>query len=226
MAGERGREMEHQWYCRVAGKEYGPISGDTLQEWVQTGRVSRDDLARRDDSEWVALRSIGGINWPAEPPVPPPVSVPKRPATRAALATQHRPHTKLGKRPTNWWALFDWRFKYFLTPWIIRILWVGFLLLTLLVVLGRTYLFVSDLLPVTAAEKSPYTPYFGVPKGPLVSLPDWFKSEIGRFFLYVMSLISMVVSVLVTRMFLEGVIVLFRIAEDIGVLKRKHAHQQ
>ncbi len=57
-----------------------------------------------------------------------------------------------------------------------------------------------------------------------MSLPDWFKTEIGKFCLYVMSLISMGFSVLVTRMFLEGVIVLFRIAEDIGVLKRKYAH--
>ena len=38
-----------------------------------------------------------------------------------------------------------------------------------------------------------------------------------------MSLVGSIIAVLVTRMILELMIVVFRIAEDIGMLKRKYA---
>ena len=33
-----------QWYCIVDGQQYGPVSKDVLEQWVQQGRIKPQDL--------------------------------------------------------------------------------------------------------------------------------------------------------------------------------------
>ena len=61
---------------------------------------------------------------------------------------------KLGKTPTSWLAIFDWRFEYYLTPWIIRFLWVAFLLLTAGLILLNILGLVWGLLPDMSSASS------------------------------------------------------------------------
>jgi len=41
------------------GKEYGPISGDQLRQWIQEGRAGASTQVRREgDADWAALHSL------------------------------------------------------------------------------------------------------------------------------------------------------------------------
>ena len=216
--------MNQQWYCRVGGKEYGPVSPATLQEWVQAGRVTRTDMVRSRDSDWVPLGSVHGITWPATAPVPPPVVQPTKPDAGIQETSKHTARAKLSRTPTSWLDFFDWRFEYYLTPWIIRALWIGYLGFTLLAIIVYTYLFVFDFSSVGAFSSSE-GPHFGVPEKPMLSVPSWFTKGIAKLILYLVGLIGIITWLLVVRVSLEMMIVLFRIAEDIGVIKRKQTEQ-
>lgn len=218
-------QTKQQWYCQVAGKVYGPVSSSTLQEWAQTQRVSRDDLVRRKDGDWMALGSLQGIKWPAGATTPPPVIGSNPPAVEITTTTARRARSKLAKTPTDWWAVFDWRFEYYLTPWIIRVLWVGLLVFTALALLGHTFGFISGFFPETGTSEVDHGRHFSAPQEPAISVPGWFTAGLGRFLLYALGFVSCIVSTLLARMFLELMIVVFRIAEDIGTLRRKLAEQ-
>lgn len=134
--------------------------------------------------------------------------------------------TKLGKTPATWLAILDWRFEYYLTPWIIRILWVMFLLLAFVMLLLNTLGLTWGLLPDFSS--APAAAHFGrgyeEPSAPM--LPPWLTVRVLKVFFYTVSVIGSVIAVLVTRMILELMIVVFRIAEDIGTLKRKFGEEE
>ena len=127
--------------------------------------------------------------------------------------------TKLWKTPKSWLALFDWRFEYYLTPWIIRFLWIAFLLITAVLFLLNTFGLIAGLLPDLSS--SPAQPNWGGGNEPGgFALPSWLTVRFVKILLYVMYIIGSIIGILVTRMILEMIIVVFRIAEDIGTLKR------
>ncbi|MEI8373942.1 MAG: DUF4282 domain-containing protein [Planctomycetota bacterium] len=136
-----------------------------------------------------------------------------------------RSTTKLGKSPASWLAILDWRFEYYLTPWIIRILWVMFLLLAFGMLLLNTLGLAWGLMP--DFSNTPATPHYGrgfeEPSAPM--LPIWLTARVAKIFFFIASVVGSVIGVLVTRMVLELMIVVFRIAEDIGSLKRKYAEE-
>jgi len=41
--------MSDEWFVRVQGKEYGPVSTETLREWKGEGRLIRENELRRAD---------------------------------------------------------------------------------------------------------------------------------------------------------------------------------
>ena len=250
--------MAQQWFCQVKGKEYGPISAQTLQQWAQEGRLSPDDLVRLDQGQWMSAKSLKGLIWPnvspPTPPTPPPNegvswapsnqrsdfqsetttndsgvewSPPENMEPLDFAHSSYRTGRKLGKTPKNLFAIFDWKFEYYLTPWIIRIIWVIFVAFTILSLVVMTFGLVSSMLPDTqASSPSPSSPsnWGGGHVSPRESfLPDWLSYRLLKIIVYVFSVAMLIIVVLITRVVLEMMIVLFRIAEDIGVLKRKYA---
>ena len=64
--------MSDEWFVRVQGKEYGPVSTETLREWKGEGRLIREnELRRADEERWIAAGQFPEIFSEAEPPPPP-----------------------------------------------------------------------------------------------------------------------------------------------------------
>ena len=86
--------------------------------------------------------------------------------------------------------------------------------------------FIWGLLPDLSG--APVQPNWGggyhKPAGP--ALPIWFKVRFFKIFFFIVNVIGSIIGVLVTRMMLELMIVVFRIVEDIGTLKRKFSGEE
>jgi hypothetical protein len=83
--------MSDQWYCRVRGKEQGPLSARQLQALAQQGALAPNHLVRQGaDGQWVSASRInglfrGGIKAPETTPGPEPeLERPKPPVLKAA----------------------------------------------------------------------------------------------------------------------------------------------
>ena len=65
--------MSDEWFVRVQGKEYGPVSTETLREWKDEGRLIREnELRRADEERWIAAGEFPEIFGEEAPPPPPP----------------------------------------------------------------------------------------------------------------------------------------------------------
>src|ERR1700674_5089766 len=65
--------MPDEWFVRVQGKEYGPVSTETLREWKDEGRLIREnELRRADEERWIAAGEFPEIFGEAETPPSPP----------------------------------------------------------------------------------------------------------------------------------------------------------
>lgn len=73
--------MSDEWFVRVQGKEYGPVSTETLREWKGEGRLIREnELRRADEERWITAGEFPEIFGEAELPPPPPEPI-ARPRT-------------------------------------------------------------------------------------------------------------------------------------------------
>src|SRR4051812_44058173 len=57
----RERMMAADWYFRVMGADFGPISGPDLVRQVAEGRVGRDTMVRKGNGTWVPAERISGL---------------------------------------------------------------------------------------------------------------------------------------------------------------------
>ena len=54
--------MATEWYCRIMGEEWGPMSAAELVAVARWGRLTRDDVVRRGDSgTWVRAELVKGL---------------------------------------------------------------------------------------------------------------------------------------------------------------------
>lgn len=54
--------MASEWYCRIMGEEWGPMSTMELIAVARRGRLSRDDQVRRTDHDsWVRAELVRGL---------------------------------------------------------------------------------------------------------------------------------------------------------------------
>ena len=65
--------MSDEWFVRAQGREYGPVSTETLREWKSEGRLIREnELRRADEESWIAAGGFPEIFSETEaPPVQP-----------------------------------------------------------------------------------------------------------------------------------------------------------
>jgi hypothetical protein len=86
---EQEDEMASEWFCKIMGEEWGPMSTMELMAIAQRGRLSRDDQVRRADCDtWVRAELVRGLlNVPPVAPTATPdhsVTTPKAsPAKRS-----------------------------------------------------------------------------------------------------------------------------------------------
>lgn len=243
----REKAMEIQWYYSNQGKQLGPVPTERLKQLAASGQLQPSDMVWKEGmAQWAEASHVKGL-FPAvqAPPAaaPPPESQAPAPPWAAWNGSGNGPTVNpapvvntspspvqskfraLRKTPTSWLALFDWRFEYYLTPWIIRFFWIAFLAITVLVLLFNTLGLAWGLMPDVASTpaKSNFGGGFHEPSGP--ALPGWLTLRFAKVVLYVISVIGSIFGVLITRVILEMMIVVFRIAEDIGLLKRKYADE-
>ena len=50
-----------EWYFEMMGQPVGPITGKQLLERVRSGDIVVDTPVRKDDSQWVPARDVGGL---------------------------------------------------------------------------------------------------------------------------------------------------------------------
>jgi GYF domain 2 len=54
--------MDTQWYCRIMGEEWGPMSSQELVAVARRGRLTRNDVVRRGaNGTWVRAENVGGL---------------------------------------------------------------------------------------------------------------------------------------------------------------------
>jgi hypothetical protein len=82
--------MSHHWFCKVSGKQVGPLSSQQLKAMAAQGKLHPDDFIRQgEEGQWVAASRVKGLfpsqgaakTTPAERPAEAPA---ERPATAAA----------------------------------------------------------------------------------------------------------------------------------------------
>ncbi len=70
--------MAAEWYCKIAGREIGPLSPHQLKAMAERGQILPDDGVRRGaDGPWIPAKEVNGLIPP--PAAPPPVAVPAPP---------------------------------------------------------------------------------------------------------------------------------------------------
>ena len=54
--------MSTEWYCKIMGDEWGPLSTEELRAIARRGPLTRNDLVRRSDSgTWVRGELVNGL---------------------------------------------------------------------------------------------------------------------------------------------------------------------
>jgi hypothetical protein len=241
-----------QWFLRHSDQvEHGPFELAAIIKAASLGNVAIDTEVRHERHTrgvWILATRVPTIrdamNLQDEsvrhPASTPPIFTPSNTIQGDAVNIQTVKKT-VGVRSEEFrvpkdlttaaLALFDFRFRYYITPWIIRILWaiwVG----TVLLLLAKTgyELFVSPVVDAQSsrtyeAKRSNDNVHSGVPSsGFLGASPPELLTELAfgikhRILLMIVVTASSLTLLLCIRMILEAIIVVFRIAEDASEIR-------
>lgn len=61
-------ETERLWWCRIDGKDYGPLRLPQLIEWASTGRLKREDQIRYDQDPYARADTLPSLFPEPSPP--------------------------------------------------------------------------------------------------------------------------------------------------------------
>ena len=210
--------MAQQWFYAKQGKQLGPVPVEQLQKAIANGEVQLTELVWTEGMpQWTPAGHVkeltGGVPraaGPATPPSPPAVAKPRKaepagppqtaPAGAAstagpAAAAPAGPGGGSGGGPLG---LFDLHFKHFFTPSLVKLLWLLYLIVAVL-------WFLIDAGIVAAGVVFHKAPLWE----PLKSIA--------------LNLVQLCFMTLAVRLALEGVLVLFRIAEHLREIRDRGA---
>lgn len=59
-----------QWYCKIADRMIGPLTGQQITEMARNGQLRREDQVRTSDSQWSRAGNVQGLDFgtPSTPP--------------------------------------------------------------------------------------------------------------------------------------------------------------
>jgi hypothetical protein len=121
-------------------------------------------------------------------------------------------------------ALFDFRFRYFITPWIVSITWATSVVLAAFAFVVFTFSFLLQPISTTAPTDRNRTVIEGTetPAGAVSKSPGWefqppaaLRGHFGRIIAYGGVILAGGFGLLYLRVLFEGAIVAFRIASDL-----------
>lgn len=124
--------------------------------------------------------------------------------------------------------IFDWRFKKYLTPWILRATWLIVLLVAALWVLYQSFSFMGAWLPEMGWDTGVANDFAGRPQREVSRepvLPFWFQLRAMKSLLAVTKIAATAIVMLWIRVAFEVAIVLFNIATALTAIEadvRKH----
>ena len=218
--------VAEQWYFTHGGQQQGPVDSATLMKLASTGQLIPSDLVWQEGMpQWALASSLQGLfgvpeasAHPSEelqthsttPSVPPPVVRKESFQSRIAKARRRQ-----FMPATSWLDLFDWQFKKYLTPLIVRLTWVVVLVMASLALVGLAVVACTSWLP--EAETQWISPDTNVPSGPTYeltwpALPRWLTLRLVMTATLLFQAVGIMVFVLWIRVVLESVIVLFNIS--------------
>ena len=77
--------MRAQWYYKIMGEEFGPVSSSELRGLAQTSQISPDTLVRKGvDGDWIRAERVRGLFEPADSTLREKAGVPAPSASSAA----------------------------------------------------------------------------------------------------------------------------------------------
>ena len=214
----------------------GPISEHKLREVALAGKISGAwEISKSKTGPWQSVASVRGLqlgsSTTATTNTPPPTQA-EQPTSRlvdsanAAMKTvqsqfdaARRAHFSSS---TSVLDIFDWQFKKYLTPWILRITWAivlvvaPFLLLLFLIQIVGIWLpeFQWSDTDGSGAVDRMRRMETSVPAEPF--LPFWFRIRVAGTIIQFARIAGIAVSILWIRVLLELAIVLFNIATTLS----------
>ncbi len=238
------------WFLRHHdGIEHGPFEIANLVEAARQGNIADDTEVRHDKhtkGKWILATRVSVISaaMPLQlQPISPPVAVPSRVATPGpdlpnespvvfAAANKHGVSGQGMRVPKDVasaaMALFDFRFRYFITPWIVKLQWIICVVTgCLLLAVGTFAMVVSPVLESTSSQLdqdmsgrgNPPIQWQQSPPSSISWLARTWNSSTARVMRYIVFVATLISGLLIIRLCLEFAIVFFRIANDIGELK-------
>jgi hypothetical protein len=128
-------------------------------------------------------------------------------------------------KPSSFFDIFDFRFRMYLTPWIVRLTWIVVLALSVVALLGITLEFIAESIPESPKKETANSQPFefqGERLRPTQPPPKVFWLKVfWRILSTVAQMIGVVASVLWTRVLLEIMIVIFNIAQSLASIDKK-----
>ena len=219
--------QDDQWHIQHHdGKSHGPYSLNQLIEGVKHGNVTVETLVAHPvhtGGKWVVttrLPALAAMLGTQQAGPPRPSRSPKPPFVKTSERPQYRHGMKVPRTLTEaCFAIFDFRFNSFITPWIVRIQWalfvafiLGFFALVLFnLTLGPAIEWIAGEIPDPRSSRSP--------SAWRLVLPEFLTGWLAR--LFAMSTFAGVcaAALLYVRLILESVIVFFRISEDLSAIR-------
>ncbi|HEX3656729.1 MAG TPA: DUF4282 domain-containing protein [Pirellulales bacterium] len=156
----------------------------------------------------------GQVRMPSQPAV--------APAFPTTLLSNYRPQRQ-SQPSSGFWAFFDLSFKHYLTPVLIRTLWVLVLSAAALLLLLNAGTAIASALPDNPQQTNVY-PHSGfgqgMPDSP-TSLGRTMALLTSRGFAFLLHCVLTVMTLIAVRISFESVIVLFNIAESLTSIDKK-----
>ena len=224
--------QEDQWYIQHHdGQTHGPYSLGDLIEGARLGNVTAETLVAHHSytqGKWIAasrVRDLAAVFRPQQKGLPG-VEAPKQAKpNQLSIKTKPKKTHHHGMKVPNTcvdacFAIFDFRFRYFITPWIVRIQWALFVTFVLgllaLVIFNVT---VSPLLDSLTDGAEPSRRQMPPIPSWQFSPPEFLRGPASKAFALFFFVGACAAALLYVRLILESVIVFFRIAEDLSAVR-------
>lgn len=230
------------WHVQTAdGAHYGPVTKSDLDAWVTDGRLDADCqvlLDGWDQWKWaeevypeLAKQPVGDAPVFGTAPQPTETfSGVARKGANVAMKGLRLGTSAVRERLTRVdkftiWHLFDFKFQYYLTPWIIRAYWVLTLLTTSIYLVFLTVVLIFSFAPDVSFSTSTSQPSSGWTPGTVPSSPSEFSiraiAVIARIVRYIAAVVVAIFAVLTVRIICEILIVIFNIATTLTNIERQ-----
>jgi len=197
------------------GVRRGPITEQRLRTLAERGTITPTTLLETDTGHKETAGQILGLKFNVAVPVTP------NSGTATINKTLGTAYQTI-RKPALWdWVLLDYRFRFFLTPILLKIIWCMWVIVVEVLIVMFIFVIFSSMLPSSTPEPE------NIPFGRPPAVPGSGGGSIG-FLLVKIRLLLLVLIPLVAATFLlglrialESVMIVFRIGEHLKSIDEK-----